>query len=161
MPRPDTTSQRWSGRSAGQPRKSGRRASHADHAHASASHPAGQGPDSARRRDVGQRLAVLHGWEVRIWITPGRRHVEDVPDRPDRIDVPRVFTVVPGSKHQLARPPMPEGSAVAGKYVHDRHLLAVRTLRVIVAVVSVVPGGEQVQVPPAAIAREVADPLWA
>src|SRR6516225_11763251 len=81
-----------------------------------------------------------------------------MPYRPDQVDVAGIFAFVPGCEHQLSRPPVAEPVTLAGEHVQDGALLAVRAFGVVVAVVVVVPRGQQPQIPPAAFAGEIADP---
>src|SRR5215469_16070341 len=104
------------------------------------------------------RLLVLHRGEVRVASAPARRHVQDIPDRPDRVDMAGIFALVPRREHQLGRPPVTEPVAVAREHVQDRALLTLWRFPVVVAVVVVVPRGQQPQVPPAAFMCEVTDP---
>ena len=49
---------------------------------------------------------------------PSRRgHVEHAPDRPDRVNVPRVFALVSGGEHELRGPPVPDATVIAGENV--------------------------------------------
>ena len=104
-----------------------------------------------------QRLLVSQCGEVRPGSAPARRQVEDVPDRPERVDVAGLFAFFSGREHQLGRPPVAELVTVARKHVQDRALLAFRPFRVVVAVVVVVPRGQKPQLAPAAFPGEVAD----
>jgi len=104
-------------------------------------------------------LFVLHRGEVRLGPAPARRHVEDIPDRPDQVDVAGLFTFLPRREHQLGRPPVAEPAVVvAREHVQDRGLLTLRRFRVVVAVVAVVPRGHEPQMAPDAFVCEVADP---
>ena len=69
-------------------------------------------------------------------------------------------TLVPRRIHQLRSPRMAELITVADEHVQDRHLLAFWGFRVVVAVVGVASRGQEPQVAPATLAREVADPVW-
>jgi hypothetical protein len=65
---------------------------------------------------------------------------------------------VPGREHQLGRPPVPEPAAIAREHVQDRDLLTLGRFRLVVAVVGVVPRGQQAQTAPAPLAGEAGDP---
>ncbi|HEV2936396.1 MAG TPA: SDR family oxidoreductase [Streptosporangiaceae bacterium] len=111
-------------------------------------------PDSSLIR----RLLVLHRGEIRRVSASARGHVQDIPDRPDQVDVAGFLAVVAGGKHQLGRPSVTEPVGVAREHVQDRGLLAVWPFRAVVAVVAVVPRGQQPQMTPAAFTCEVPDP---
>ncbi len=100
----------------------------------------------------------MHRGEVRPAPAPGRRHVKDIPDRPDQVDMAGLFAFVPGREHQLSRPSVAEPVTLAREHVQDRALLAIRAFRVVVAVVGVAARGQQPQMAPAAFVGEVADP---
>src|SRR5205085_12550075 len=90
---------------------------------------------------------------------PLRGHVEDVPDRPDGVDVATVLALIARREHELRGPRVTELVAVAHEHVEDRDLLSLHYLGVVVAVVTVVLRGEKPQVSPGALPGEGADPL--
>src|SRR5262252_2555231 len=100
----------------------------------------------------------MHRGEVRAAPAPARRHIEDMPDRPDQVDVAGLFAFVAGCEHQLSRPPVAEPVTLAREHVQDGALLTVWAFAVVVAVVVVVPRGQQPQIPPAALVSEISDP---
>ena len=59
-----------------------------------------------RHRPGGSRWRLLAGQrgEGRLVSAPARRHIEDIPDRPDRIDVTEIFASLAEREHQLGRP---------------------------------------------------------
>ncbi len=89
-----------------------------------------------------------------------RGHIEHIPEWPDRIDVASIHPLVSRRVHQLRGPRVTELVAVTDERVQDGHLLAFRSLGVVVAVVGVAAGGQKPQVAPATFARERADPVW-
>ena len=102
----------------------------------------------------------MHRGEVGSASAPARRHVKDIPDWPDQVDVTGLFAVVPGREHQLGRPPVAEPVAAACEHVQDRDLLAVRRFGMVVAVVVVVLRGQQPQMALAPVPGEGVDPGW-
>ena len=75
------------------PRSGGDRASHA-------------ADRCLRHRPGGSRWRLLAGQrgEGRLVSAPARRHIEDIPDRPDRVDVTEIFASLAEREHQLGRP---------------------------------------------------------
>src|SRR5947207_14707630 len=96
---------------------------------------------------------------VPILAAPFRRHVEDVPERPDHVDVSRVLPFLCRREEQLAVPEMANAAVAACEDVHRRRLIGVRVLALIVAVVRVARRREQPQVAPSARTGELLDPL--
>src|SRR5262249_54135817 len=90
--------------------------------------------------------------------TASRRHVENIPERPDRVHVTRVFAFIPAREHKLCRPPVAESVTVPREHVEDRTLPTVRIFSEVVTVIGVVPRGQQPQMAPAALTRERSDP---
>jgi hypothetical protein len=84
------------------------------------------------------------------------REVEQVPERPDRIDVARVLPRLGLGEQELGRIPVAD-LLVLHEHVEDRQLRSVRALGVVVAAVAVLLRGEQLQVRPAAAFRVLGD----
>jgi hypothetical protein len=79
-------------------------------------------------------------------------------NRPDRVEVAGLHCAV--ARRELRGPRVAELVAVTDEHVENRHLLAFRGLGVIVTVERVATRGQEPQVAPATLAREVADPVW-
>src|SRR5690242_21940955 len=91
----------------------------------------GTPPPAQDWRTSRPRLPVLHRGEVWVASAPAWRQVEDIPDRPDRVDVAGVFAFVSGREHQFGRPPVAVPVTVAGEHVQDRALLTVGRFSVV------------------------------
>src|SRR5262245_8796699 len=90
---------------------------------------------------------------------PFRRQVEQVPDRPQEIDVARVLATLGGREQELRVVEVMDLAVAAHEDIERRHLSAVFTFTAVIQVVSVGGGGEDAQVVPTALAGEIADAL--
>jgi hypothetical protein len=86
-----------------------------------------------------------------------RRQIEYAPDRPDWVE----GAVVAARKRQLAGPRGVDPVLVACEHVQDRELLALGRFPMIIAVVGVVPRGQQPQIAPCAFLGVGAKPSGA
>src|SRR5207302_7965626 len=66
-----------------------------------------------------------------------RRAVEQIPQRPDRVDVTGVLPRLTGSEHQLAAPAVMDPAVLAREHVERGRLRSLGVLAAVVAVVAV------------------------